>query len=969
MTDLLLQIALSNVCVSLALAIVAMVAETTVKRPHLAHLLWLLVFVKLMTPPVVTIPLIAVPRQGDTTAVAGKDHSRQGLPVAGHREFDIDQRQEGAAAQINGSAKQPATAAQINGGAEDVNASAETRWVMLERGKAGLSLIWLLGSGFVFLWSLARVYRFNRLLRMESGVAPQELQTLAARIGKRLGLKAVPTIHTTSAHLSPIVWWIGGNVRIVIPTALPDQMDARQFQWILAHELAHVRRRDYLIRWIEWLACVCFWWNPLLWWARHRLRANEEICCDDLVLSRAKPGPRTYADSLLNAIEYLASPAIRPPAVASEINSGGFLERRFKMIVSGRSNRSNSRWLQACVLLFAVAALPLGVAYAQDYDAVEKRLGKLVSEGALTLEHAGVMMDALREAAGDEHDEKDEGDIEARFGEWIGSVGEKLKKAVQAGKLSEEDAWKKWHHFKENELAPKLKATVASGHMSEATALEMWHALEKAEAGERLKAAVAKGEMTEKAALAKWAEINRGRDQGGHDLEAIWKKLQAMVKAGKLTEKQAHAKMAAIKKKAAGDSSARGRKPSEAEMGAVKKRIGEAIKAGKITEAQGKARWEAYLKGIGAAGVKAGKLSEEDASKKWYHRKAKPEEPREERKRTPREDYARAEAELRKAVATGRISAEDARARLQAMRKAMAGAGEHGPRRITREDYARAEAELRKAVGTGRISAEDARARLQGMRKMMGKPRDRDEKVDWDAIKRRIEGAVKAGKMTREEANKHYVGIKKEAARRASDDGRDAGIAGHYKKMGVSGETLGRIKRALAENGIKRAQVEPVLGGMLRVVHEMRSEGERFDLDPRLRSYFKKEVGLTDKQIELVQGIARRIIHGLKDSNRQRVEGGRQDERVAKYRAIEAQIKAAVKAGKLSPKDAERKLIATRMQIWPTKRSNDEKKDERVAKYRVIEAKIRAAVEAGKLSREDAERKLVETRKHMFGDK
>ena len=57
MIDLFIQIGLSNACFSLVLAIVAMVAGAKARRPHLAWLLWLLVFVKLLTPPVVTIPV------------------------------------------------------------------------------------------------------------------------------------------------------------------------------------------------------------------------------------------------------------------------------------------------------------------------------------------------------------------------------------------------------------------------------------------------------------------------------------------------------------------------------------------------------------------------------------------------------------------------------------------------------------------------------------------------------------------------------------------------------------------------------------------------------------------------------------------------------------------------------------------------------------------------------------------------
>ena len=57
MMDHLFQIGLSNACFALALAIVAMVVGARARRPHLAHMLWLLVFIKLVTPPIVTIPV------------------------------------------------------------------------------------------------------------------------------------------------------------------------------------------------------------------------------------------------------------------------------------------------------------------------------------------------------------------------------------------------------------------------------------------------------------------------------------------------------------------------------------------------------------------------------------------------------------------------------------------------------------------------------------------------------------------------------------------------------------------------------------------------------------------------------------------------------------------------------------------------------------------------------------------------
>jgi len=456
MTDFFLQIGLSNACFSLALTLVAVAVSTKTKRPHLAHLLWLLVFVKLVTPPIWTIPVFTIPLQPDVSIT--------NIPV------------------VDAQMAAPAVSA----------------WsVILEHGKIWLPLIWLAGCFIVFIFSLIRIYRFNSLLKMESVTGNNELQATATKISGQLGLKTVPTIYTTSSQLSPMVWWIGGKVRIILPSSVLEKMNAQEWRWILAHELAHVRRRDHLVRWLEWLACVCFWWNPVVWWAQRNLRAMEEICCDALVLSCLNPKPRAYANSLLTAIEYLTCPVIQHPGIASAINSGGFLKKRFKMISSNASMRPKSHLLQACILLFAVVVLPFGITYARavnnpqakalhnsetnhrtdekiefDYEAFERRIKDAISTGKMTRREAGKQLEGYKkrmEYAQTEERMKrgiEEGrfsrkDVETRLNEMrlnitdqnprvedervaeYRAVEANLRDAVKAGKISKEDAEKR----------------------------------------------------------------------------------------------------------------------------------------------------------------------------------------------------------------------------------------------------------------------------------------------------------------------------------------------------------------------------------------------------------------------------------------------------------------------------------------------------------------------------------------------
>ncbi len=379
------EIALSNVVISLGLAIFAFVLGFVVKRPRLMYLFWLIVLVKLVTPSLVTVPVAAFPGQVEIT--------------------NLSQLEEGAPAIVDDGGLIPAS----------------TPWYALSSNATEtLAVLWLLGSMIIIVVSLTRVYRFNRLLRKESIAGSPELQVTAARIASCLNLKAVPTIYTTSARLTPMVWWVGGKVRIVVPASLLEQMDSRQFQWVLAHELAHVSRRDYLARWVEWLACVCFWWNPVVYWGRHNLRRNEELCCDALVVSCLSPNPHIYADSLLNAFESLVYPAIRPPAMASEINGGDFLERRFKMIVSGTLTRKTSRWTLAGILVCAVAVLSLGLGCQEDETSLDSAPinGQSIAAGEPT-------ESADREVSDAEHNAEIKEDVSVRpEGEDLPTVDE-----------------------------------------------------------------------------------------------------------------------------------------------------------------------------------------------------------------------------------------------------------------------------------------------------------------------------------------------------------------------------------------------------------------------------------------------------------------------------------------------------------------------------------------------------------------
>ena len=161
------------------------------------------------------------------------------------------------------------------------------------------------------------------------------------------------------------------------------------------------------------------------------------------------------------------------------------------------------------MLFRSLIVLPLGYAFAQDFEAVEKRLAKGVVKGELSLQQAADMMELLHENAGDD-DGADDEDFRAEMKEELEEVGAELREAVMRGEMSEKEAWGAWYAFKKNEFGPQLKEAVRDGVLSEKEAWMWWIGVKKAEQAQRLKDAVMKGEMSEEDARKKWMQMEQG---------------------------------------------------------------------------------------------------------------------------------------------------------------------------------------------------------------------------------------------------------------------------------------------------------------------------------------------------------------------------------------------------------------------------------------------------------------------------
>jgi beta-lactamase regulating signal transducer with metallopeptidase domain len=359
-----IEFALGNLAIALPLGLLAWSLQRKGTRPFLAHLIWLVVLVKLVTPPLYSLTIEAGP----------------------------------AALSVATVPQDPSSVAAAAMPAADSGWLAGVDWQVVVVG------VWLAGSLVALAWCMTRARRFHRLLRAASEPASPACRQTASELAARLGIRRAPPVMTTAARIAPMVWWIGGQARIYLPRSMIRGMPAAELRDILAHELGHIARGDHYVRGLECLVGVLLWWNPVAWWVRRNLRVCEEICCDAFVLARTAASRDAYAGALISAMELLAAPTIRPSGMASHVN-GGFIERRIEMILSGQTAFVTPRWLRGLVLVSAALLLPIGFTLAQDQDTAADDLDKVrewlesgVNSAFVTQQQADIMLGALRAA-------------------------------------------------------------------------------------------------------------------------------------------------------------------------------------------------------------------------------------------------------------------------------------------------------------------------------------------------------------------------------------------------------------------------------------------------------------------------------------------------------------------------------------------------------------------------------------------
>jgi len=297
-------------------ATVALVCRFGRIGPVARHALWVLVLVKFVTPPLVVWPWAAPDPFG-----LGRQEVREFVNV------DVAEVPDRAPGMMpKAEVPEAATTSLLE--------PRESRGESSLQMSAVLVALWIAGS--LCLLTIEGV-RLLRQARRVSAALPADpaIERRVVALAGQLGVSPVSVL-TMPGATSPVVWCLG-RPKLLWPAELGDQSDAC-IDGLIVHELAHIARRDHIVGWIELVAGVAWWWNPLFWSVRRALREQAELACDAWVISVLPNGRRAYAESLLALSSLGAAPVASIAAVVGvRASSRRVLERRLVMIMKGRA--------------------------------------------------------------------------------------------------------------------------------------------------------------------------------------------------------------------------------------------------------------------------------------------------------------------------------------------------------------------------------------------------------------------------------------------------------------------------------------------------------------------------------------------------------------------------------------------------------------------------------------------------------
>lgn len=253
-----------------------------------------------------------------------------------------------------------ATTAWLNGAGEEGTttegygpASATKTGGMWRRWVSWLPWVWLAGAAGLPICLVVVNWRLGRQVRRERPVTDQRGLDLLEDCKQEMSVRTPLSVVETPAVGSPSLFGFV-RPRLLLPAGFTQRFSNAELRYLFLHELAHVKRGDVPMNWLAMVPLVLHWFNPLVWYSLRRMRADGELACDALALSRAREAAsRPYGETLIKLVESFSRPALGPGMVGI-LENNNQMKERIRMIAQFKKT---GRWPVAAMV--AVTGLAL----------------------------------------------------------------------------------------------------------------------------------------------------------------------------------------------------------------------------------------------------------------------------------------------------------------------------------------------------------------------------------------------------------------------------------------------------------------------------------------------------------------------------------------------------------------------------------------------------------------------------------
>lgn len=218
-----------------------------------------------------------------------------------------------------------------------------------------LVMCWMLGSLMLATWHLASWRTLTILTRR--GVREVEphwresLEALAQCMGVRRG---VGLFESALVEAPSMIGWL--KPVILLPASAISGLAPGQVEAILAHELAHIRRFDYIVNLAQTVAETLLFYHPAVWRAGRLARIEREHCCDDLAVA-ALGDPRGY----VMALTRMAELTLESPQLSMPISGGNLMKRMQRLMGLKNDATTGARWMAGAVAYLALIGCSLAI--------------------------------------------------------------------------------------------------------------------------------------------------------------------------------------------------------------------------------------------------------------------------------------------------------------------------------------------------------------------------------------------------------------------------------------------------------------------------------------------------------------------------------------------------------------------------------------------------------------------------------